>query len=55
MTEHAHVASLEHKHADLEAMIAEEAHRPHPDTIRITALKKAKLRIKEEMWRYGNA
>ena len=40
---------LEAKHAQLEALIDEEEHRPHPDDIRLHELKKEKLRIKDEM------
>ena len=42
-----HLASLEHKHASLEAMIDEEEHRPHPDDIKLHQLKKQKLRVKD--------
>ena len=41
------LASLENKHASLEAMIDEEAHRPHPDDIKLHQLKKEKLRVKD--------
>lgn len=41
------VASLENKHASLEAMIDEEEHRPHPDDIKLHQLKKEKLRVKD--------
>ena len=41
------VEALEHKHAELEAMIDEEEHRPHPDDIRLHELKKEKLRVKD--------
>ena len=40
---------LEAKHAQLEALIDEEEHRPHPDDIRLHQLKKEKLKIKDEM------
>ena len=43
------VEALEQKHAHLEALIDEEEHRPHPDDIRLHELKKAKLRVKDEM------
>ena len=52
MTQHAHVVSLEQKHANLEAMINDEAHRPHPDDLKLAYLKREKLRIKEEMSRF---
>jgi hypothetical protein len=44
-----HVEALEQKHAQLEALIDEEEHRPHPDDVRLHELKKAKLRVKDEM------
>lgn len=42
-----HLASLENKHASLEALIDEEEHRPHPDDIKLHQLKKEKLRVKD--------
>ncbi len=41
--------SLKAKHARLEREIDEEAHRPMPDTALIQALKREKLRIKDEI------
>ena len=46
-----HLAALEAKHAGLEARIDSELHRPVPDSTALAALKKQKLRIKEEMTR----
>ena len=43
------VDALEQKHAQLEALIDEEEHRPHPDDIRLHELKKEKLRVKDEL------
>lgn len=45
----AQVEALENKHAQLEALIDEEEHRPHPDDIRLHQLKKEKLRLKDEL------
>jgi hypothetical protein len=45
----AHVLALQAKHAELEARIDEESHRPMPDSGTLARLKKEKLRIKEEM------
>lgn len=45
----AHVESLKSKHADLDAKIAVEERRPQPDEATIHALKKLKLRIKDEL------
>ena len=44
-----HQESLKAKHADLDAQIAEEERRPHPDDVVIHHLKKMKLRIKDEL------
>lgn len=46
-----HVNALEHKHAGLEAQLREEMARPAPDAATIQALKKQKLRLKEEITR----
>ncbi len=45
--------SLRDKHASLERAIEEENLRPHPDDIRISQLKREKLRIKDEMHHHG--
>jgi hypothetical protein len=45
--QNAHMSALETKHADLDARIAEENQRPHPDDTLINRLKKEKLRVKE--------
>jgi len=45
--QNAHLSALEMKHADLDARIAEENQRPHPDDTLITRLKKEKLKVKE--------
>ena len=44
-----HRSALEAKHASIEQRITDEAHRPMPDNATISALKKQKLKIKEEM------
>lgn len=43
----AHLSALEQKHAGLDARIAEENQRPHPDSATLTRLKKEKLKLKE--------
>jgi hypothetical protein len=43
--------SLKARHAGLEAQIAEETKKPHPDDVTIHALKKEKLKIKDEIAR----
>ncbi|MBC2670884.1 YdcH family protein [Novosphingobium piscinae] len=47
--ESSHVSALQMKHAGIERRIAEEMSRPLPDQTTIQALKKRKLRIKEEI------
>ena len=47
----AHYESLNSKHDTLEHAISDELQRPKPDTIHLSQLKKAKLRLKEEMVR----
>ena len=46
-----HRSALEAKHAGLDRRIADESHRPHPDSSVIADLKKQKLRVKEELSR----
>ncbi len=46
-----HIEHLSLKHEELEQALHEEAHRPAPDTSRITVLKREKLRIKDEIQR----
>ena len=41
--------SLRAKHAELEAEIDVEVHRPHPDDGRLVELKKEKLRVKDKI------
>ncbi|OZA91786.1 DUF465 domain-containing protein [Altererythrobacter sp. H2] len=45
----AHTDALESKHAGLESRLREEMSRPIPDAARVQALKRQKLRIKEEL------
>ena len=46
-----HFATLAARHAQLEAVVEREAQRPVPDPVRLTELKREKLRLKEEMAR----
>ena len=46
-----HIAELTEKHHALEAEIEAEAERPLADTLKITDLKRRKLKIKEEIER----
>jgi hypothetical protein len=45
--ETSHIASLQAKHAGLEAQLRDELSRPAPDDGILQTLKKQKLRIKE--------
>jgi uncharacterized protein len=45
------LSALVAKHAELEHEIDLEAHRPMPDTLHLTELKRQKLRVKEELER----
>lgn len=45
----AHLSALQAKHEGLDRRIAAESLRPLPDQIQIAALKKQKLRVKEEI------
>lgn len=51
MSIEAHLAELTEKHHVLEAEIDQEMDRPLADTLKITELKRQKLRIKEEIAR----
>jgi hypothetical protein len=44
-----HLNALQSKHAGIEARLRAEMARPAPDTAMIQALKKQKLRLKEEI------
>jgi hypothetical protein len=50
--ETSHVSALQLKHAGIESQIHAEMSRPLPDLVAIQALKKRKLRIKEEIARH---
>ncbi len=47
--EASHLSALQLKHSGLERQIHEEMSRPMPDDTLVQALKKRKLRIKEEL------
>jgi uncharacterized protein len=51
MTIQSHLDSLNDQHSHLEHEIDSEIHRPQPDSLKLTALKREKLRIKEEISR----
>ena len=45
--------TLTDKHATLERAIEEENLRPYPNDVRISELKREKLRIKDEIYQHG--
>jgi hypothetical protein len=51
MDQEAHLDNLKGQHADLEREINDETRRPLPDNLIIQALKRRKLRLKEELVR----
>ena len=51
MTMQSRLEALKARHAMLEDRIADEDHRPRPDSETLTRLKVEKLRLKEEMER----
>lgn len=54
MSTETHLASLSEKHSHLEAQICEENQRPCPDSLRITELKRQKLKVKDEIERLSH-
>ncbi|MEZ5932359.1 MAG: YdcH family protein [Alphaproteobacteria bacterium] len=48
-----YVEGLRSKHAHLEEEIDDELHRPMPDQMTLTRLKREKLKIKDEIARLG--
>ena len=49
MTADERIDSLREKHASLEQEIEDEHHRPLPDELRLSELKREKLRIKDQI------
>ena len=45
----AHIAQLKEKHAQLKHEIEEEEQHPYPDTIKLSQMKREKLRLKDEI------
>lgn len=54
MSVHAHIESLQSRHAALETAIEEETRRPYPDSDKLRQLKLKKLRVKDELSAYGS-
>lgn len=50
-----HIQNLERRHSVLDQLIDLETTRPLPDFVRITQLKKQKLRIKEQLSGFGSS
>ena len=48
----AHLEELNNKHTQLDGRIQAELQHPAPDNVRITALKKKKLQLKEKIIHY---
>ncbi len=48
----AHLQELTNKHENLDRTIQKEFKRPAPDTLKLSQLKKEKLRIKEQISHY---
>jgi hypothetical protein len=46
-----HIQELSDKHHKLDEQIQDELHRPHPDDLLLSDLKKRKLRLQEEIER----
>lgn len=51
MNNPAHLDTLIEKHHALQVAIDDESHRPLPDQVRVTQLKREKLKLKEEISR----
>lgn len=51
MSLESHVKELLRKHAELEDKIASEQRRPAADDLQVTAMKREKLRLKEQIER----
>lgn len=48
----ARMAALQARHAELDARISDEQRRPLPDSARLMALKRRKLRLRDAIARY---
>lgn len=51
MTDEMHLTSLKRKRAQIKEAIFDEKHRPCPDSLRLTDLKKQNLWLKEKIGR----
>jgi hypothetical protein len=50
MTIEDHIEELRTRHHSLEIELDREIHKPHPDDVAVTGLKRQKLRIKDEIF-----
>ncbi len=50
MTLEDHIEELRTRHHRIEIELDHEIHRPHPDDVTVTGLKRKKLRIKDEIF-----
>ena len=50
--DNSHISALQLKHAGIDQQLHDEMSRPMPDAAVIQALKKRKLRLKEEIARF---
>ena len=53
MSASSHLIQLKRKHHELEQQIEEEERSPGTDSLEITQLKRAKLKLKEEIVRFS--
>lgn len=51
MVAEARVEALKSRHAELDHALTEEVSRPNPDAAMLTALKRQKLKVKDELFR----
>ncbi|SDG56682.1 YdcH family protein [Roseospirillum parvum] len=51
MVAEARVEALKSRHAELDNALTQEVGRPHPDEAMLTALKRQKLKVKDELFR----
>lgn len=50
-----HLDSLNARHAQLDARLVEERRRPVPDAVKLTRIKREKLKVKEALSRQATA
>lgn len=55
MSLESHLSELQKKHEALDALIADEQRQPGSDDLEIRALKKRKLKLKEEIERWKHS